>query len=329
MTIRSLLLGIDGGGSHTVAILADATSEGAIFGRGVAGPSNIQSVGVDRALGELDRAIGLAFADAKLDRQPVTAAAFGLAGVDSPAAAGIIRDWAERRHLAYQLEVDNDATLLLVGGTPDGWGIAVVCGTGSIALGRAPDGRMDRCGGWGYLLGDEGSAYALALSAVRAIARSADHCEPGTLLTPSLLAEMGLREPIDMIHAVYSGPWDRARLATLAPLVLRIAAEGDQVARSIVERQAFELARTVMAVGRKLELVDTAVPLALTGGAILNSDWYREQFLRQLERLGLRMASVHLVHEPAECALRVARRLWSNQPAAASTGPDPTSTRPR
>ncbi len=310
MSIRSLLLGIDGGGSHTVAILADATNEGEILGRGVAGPSNIQSVGADRAVGELDRAIDLAFVDAGLTRRPVASAAFGLAGVDSPTAAAIIREWAELRHVAELLEIDNDATLLLVGGTPEGWGVAVVCGTGSIALARAPDGRMARCGGWGYLLGDEGSAYALALSAVRSIARAADHCAPITRLSPLILAEMGLSEPIDMIHAVYSGPWDRARLATLAPLVLRAAAEGDAVAQSIVNQQASELARTVLAVGRKLDLVETALPLALTGGAILNSEWYREQFLQKLTDLGMRTASVHLVHEPAQSALCVARRNW-------------------
>lgn len=320
MKPRTLLLGVDGGGSHTVAILADATSEGEILGRGFAGPSNIQSVGAERAFSELERAIESAFVDAKLQRQPVAAAAFGLAGVDSPAAAEIIRHWAESRRVAELLEVDNDATLLLVGGTPEGWGIAVVCGTGSIALGRAPDGRMDRCGGWGHLLGDEGSAYALALAAVRSIARSADQCEPSTRLTNLILAEMGLREPMDMIQAVYSGPWDRARLATLAPLVLRTASEGDEVARGIVERQALELARTVLAVVRKLDLVDRLVPLALTGGAILNSLWYREQFLGKLTDLGLRTASVHLVHEPAEAALHVARKLWLRRSAVAPSG---------
>jgi N-acetylmuramic acid 6-phosphate etherase len=306
---RPLVLGIDGGGSHTVALLAEASEQGAVVGRGLAGPSNIQSVGADRAFRELDAAIASAFTDAQIERHRVKAAAFGLAGVDSPAAAHIVRSWAVEAHIAEMVEVDNDATLLLSGGTPEGWGLAVVCGTGSIALARSPDGKMDRCGGWGHLLGDEGSAYALALAAVRAITRASDQCAPATRLTPTILRAMGLQEPIDMIHAVYSGPWDRARLATLAPLVIQLAVEGDRIARDIVESQSIELARTVFAAAQKLKLTASPIPLALTGGTILNGEWYRQRFLEALRNQGLFIASVHLVHEPAEAAIRVARRL--------------------
>ena len=93
---------------------------------------------------------------------------------------------AVRRHgvrLARHVEVTNDAAILLAAGTPDGWGVALVSGTGSIAFGRAPDGRTARGGGWGYLLGDEGSAYALVLAGLQAVARAADGRGEPTCLT--------------------------------------------------------------------------------------------------------------------------------------------------
>lgn len=301
-----LVLGIDGGGSQTVALLADATR---VIGHGTAGASNIQSVGIDKALAALDEAVAAAFADAGRDRVRVRAAALGLAGVDRTEGLDIMHPWADRVGLAERVRVANDATLLLAAGTPDGWGLAVVAGTGSIAFGRSPDGRIDRAGGWGHVLGDEGSAYMLVFEALRAVARSADGCLPPTVLTQRVLERFGIAAPPDLIPAVYRGDWDRTRLATLAPLVVAAAEEGDAVAREVVNRAAAELATTAEAAVRKLGLPRTGLPLALTGGAILGNVAYRRQFLAELERRGLRPDPVALVHEPAEGAVKIARQL--------------------
>jgi N-acetylmuramic acid 6-phosphate etherase len=303
-----LVLGIDGGGSHTLAYLAEAHTNGGVLGRGEAGPSNIQSVGIERALQALDEAVARAFSATGKPRGKLAAATLGLAGVDRTEAAAVVRDWAARVQLSDRLEIANDATLLLAAGTPDGWGLAVIGGTGSIAFGRTPDGRFDRSGGWGYLLGDEGSAYGLALAGVRAVARAADGCAAPTRLTGEILSAMGLAEPLQMIHVVYQGIWDRARIATLAPLVLRLADEGDEVARAIVAHEANEIARTAAAVVRKLKLPQR-VPLAITGGALLKGENYRQQFLGALRAAGVNADPVTLVEEPALGAVRIARQL--------------------
>ncbi len=99
-----------------------------------------------------------------------------------------MREWAARTQLAATVDVIEDAALLLAAGTPDGWGVAVVAGTGSMAFARAADGRTARAGGWGPLLGDEGSGYAIALAGLRAAARAADGRAPATPLTDRLLA---------------------------------------------------------------------------------------------------------------------------------------------
>lgn len=303
-----LVLGIDGGGSHTVAILAERRPGGAILGKGISGPSNIQAVGSERALLALEDSIARAFASAKKARGPVAAAVLGLAGADHDDAADIVRQWAHQYRLADSVQVGNDATLLLAAGTPDGWGIAVIAGTGSIAFARDREGNFDRSGGWGYLLGDEGSAYALALGAVKAVARHADGCGPATALTRKLLSHMGLQEPLQLIHAVYRGAWDRARLASLAPVVLEAAAAGDVVAQAIAEREAGELARTTAAAARKRSLPLDGLPLALTGGTLLDAS-YRQRFLDALAREGVRPQPVTMVEEPAIGAVRMAREL--------------------
>jgi N-acetylmuramic acid 6-phosphate etherase len=304
-----LIIGIDGGGSHTVALLAEKDESGRILGRGSAGPSNMQAVGEERAMQAIDEAVAQAFDAAQRTRGTVAAAALGLAGVDHPEAAGVVRSWCAKILLAESVSVANDATLLLEAGTPDGWGLAVIAGTGSIAFARSPDGKLDRSGGWGYLLGDEGSAYALALAGTRAVARSSDGSISRTRLTEQILAFMGLKEPLEMIHAVYRGDWDRARIATIAPLVLTAAEAGDAVAVAVVENEARELAKTALAAARKLALPMQRVPLALTGGAILNDAGYRDRFLAALRANGLNPEPVTLVDDPALGALRMARRL--------------------
>src|SRR6266540_4003216 len=170
----SLVLGIDGGGTHSVALLAEAAT-GTVLGRGSSGPSNIQAVGVETALKELEAAVAAAFNTAKLTRSRVAAACLGLAGVDLSEGLDIIRGWADSVSLAEKISVANDATLLFAAGTPEGWGLAIICGTGSIAFTLDCNGKDGRAGGWGYLLGDEGSAWQVGLSGLRAACRAADN----------------------------------------------------------------------------------------------------------------------------------------------------------
>jgi N-acetylmuramic acid 6-phosphate etherase len=299
---HDLLLGVDGGGSRTVALLARL--DGVVIGRGEAGPSNPQAVGVEAALRAIDVAVGRAFTVAGRPRGEVAAACLGLAGVGRPDDERPIREWAERHRLASVVEVTSDVSLLLAAGTPDGWGVALVAGTGSIALARDRDGRTARAGGWGHLLDDAGSGYALALAGLRAVVRAADGRGPATALSERLLERLGLSRPQELVGAVYRGGLDRTALAALAPLVLDAAEAGDTVAADLVEQGASELALMTAAAARPLSLGGDPVPLALAGGLLLGSDGYRGQLLRALERVGFRADPVAQVHEPAKGALR-------------------------
>jgi N-acetylmuramic acid 6-phosphate etherase len=300
-----LVIGIDGGGSTTVVLVATATE---VIGRGEAGPSNMQAVGVTRAFKAIEDAVAAAFAAAGRAPAMVRRAVLGLAGADRPQEQALVRSWAEQLGLATEIQVVNDAQLLLAAGTPDNWGIALVAGTGSIAFGRTKNGRLGRAGGWGYLLGDEGSAYALVMSALQEVVHSADGRAPPTVLTDRLLWAMGGQKPMDLIPAVYRGGWDRSALAGLAPIVLDAAGQGDQIASRIAAHGAHQLALTVAAAAMRLNMPPDGVPLAMTGGTLLNSEHYRDAVLQGLDRLGVHANPVTLVHDPAEGGVRLARQ---------------------
>jgi N-acetylmuramic acid 6-phosphate etherase len=302
---EELVLGIDGGGTGTVVLLAARNGTGwKSLGRGESGPSNRQAVGTPAALAALDEATDRAFAAAGRVRSAVRAACLGLAGAGRPGDQEIVREWAARANLAPHVQVIEDAALLLAAGTPAGWGVAVVAGTGSMAFARAADGRTARSGGWGPLLGDEGSGYAVALSGLRAAARSADGRAAATPLTDRLLAAYGLTRPEELIGVVYRGG-DRATLAALAPVVLDAAEAGDPVAEHIIRDAAGELASATGAAARQLNL-GAAFPVALAGGLLIASPGYRERFLSALTDRGLAVGPVALVIEPAEGAVRLA-----------------------
>jgi N-acetylmuramic acid 6-phosphate etherase len=305
-----LVVGIDGGGTYTKAILARADT-GAVLGEGTAGPSNIQAVGVAAGLKALDECVDRAFRAAGLPRAKAGAGCLGLAGVDRQEGLDVIHGWAGRASLADAVVVANDATLLLAAGTPDGWGLAVIGGTGSIAFVRGADGTVGRCGGWGYLLGDEGSGYQLALSGLRAACRAHDRVGPPTVLLDRFVRRMSLAGPPDLIPAVYRGPWDRAAIAGMAPLVLDAAAEGDPVAVGIVRQEAGELARTAAGAVLNGGLPTNGLPVALAGGLLLNGGTFRGFFLDALRAAGVEPGPVGLVADPAAGAVVIARRAAS------------------
>jgi N-acetylglucosamine kinase-like BadF-type ATPase len=307
-----LFLAIDGGGTQTVALVAAKKSESpdwTIVGRGESGPSNIQAVGMPTALNALNEAVAGAFAAAGLERIPVAGACLGMAGAGRLRDQTLIQDWARRINLATKIKITTDADILLAAGTPDGWGLAIIAGTGSMVYAGMPDGRTARGGGWGYLLGDEGSGYNLVIAGLQAVARADDDRGPPTRLTKALLTKMGLQNPPELIPTIYQGGWDRAALAGLAPVVLEAAETGDPVAESIVGNEARLLAETAAAVTRKLGLENTPLPVALTGGLLLGSPSYRQRLVNGLKKCNLQPDPVHLVEDPARGAIRLATAL--------------------
>jgi N-acetylglucosamine kinase-like BadF-type ATPase len=307
----AVLLGVDGGGTSTLAWLAD--EGGKVLGRGRAGPSNAKAPGVGQegARAALSESIALAFTDAGLPPAPVRVACLGLAGFDRPDDRRLLEDWSGRSSWAERLIVVNDGDLVIAAGTPDGWGLGVIAGTGSIAVGRNPRGRTARAGGWGPLIGDEGSAYVVALAALRLVARRADGREavegPRDPLTERLCAELALGGPGEIVTAIYSERYDRARIAALAPAVLEAARDEPDLVARLLEPAGRELAEMVMSVARELGLSPGVVPLALGGSFLLAAAEISRTLIAALRRAGVEPETTR-VGEPVRGALVLAGR---------------------
>lgn len=309
MKTDRLVLGIDGGGTKTVAWLADRDPAGdrSVIGRGISGPANPQTVGLAKAAQSVGRAVAAAFEDAAVELAPVSAAVLALAGSDRDENRTFLQDWAKRRRLARRFRLVNDAVAVLAAGSPDGSGVALIAGTGSLAFGLNPAGHTARAGGWGFRFGDEGSGYAIAVAGLRAAAKYADGRGPETRLLEKLLARLEIHKPPELISAISRMGTDPATIAALAGTVCGAAEEGDAVARRIVDEAAGELASMISAVVRKLGFATAGFPLALAGGALLGSETLQRCLNGHLDCLGLSPDPVAEVPEPVAGAVKLAR----------------------
>ncbi len=269
-----LFLGVDGGQSGTVAAIGDET--GCVLGEGEAGPSNHAGGAEGRA--KLERAVrecvGRAAAQAGLEAATLEfeSACFGMSGGPEGKHAilsGLIR--------AARLRVTTDAVVALAGATGSGLGVVIIAGTGSMALGRNGQGRTARAGGWGYVFGDEGSAFDMVRQAARAALRMEEGWGPATSLRAMLLEATGSVDSNQMLHRFYTPEWERSRVAALAPLVDRAAGVGDAVALHVVNQAAQELAQLAAAVRAQLWKPGEVVELAYSGG-VFESRMLLERF---------------------------------------------------
>jgi len=308
MATPTLILGVDGVGTKTVAWLAPLDAGAEVLGRGQAGPGNPRAAGFDAALANIDAAVGAAFSDAGLPRGSAAAACFGLAGAGRLSEQQRISAWALGRGIAQQVQVTGDAEPVLAAACPENTGVALICGTGSLAIGRNAAGEAARCGGWGYLLGDEGSASWIARAGLQSAVRAADGRGQATALLDRFQQALDVPQPQQIVERVYAAEMSRERLAELAKVVFESAAE-DEVARSIVSSAAGELALLVATVAQRLAFRGGEYPLALAGSVILNQPALRDAMLGQLPQQAAAPQSIVLVDEPVRGAMSLARRL--------------------
>ena len=296
----ALVVGLDGGGTKTVCLLARA-DDGVVLGRGIGGPANIHAIGPERAGASLAAAVAAAFAAAGRASQPVATAALGCAGADRPDDRRVVDALLRAAVPAGQYNVVNDGAIALRAAIPAGPGTLVIAGTGSIGYGRDADGREVQTGGWGYLLDDAGSAYAVGLAGLAAVLRAHDGRAAPTALTAALLDTWGLDTPVEIIARVYRLPPPRVEIAALAPLVLVAARAGDAAAGAIVTDAGAALGELAAATIRRLGLpACQAAPLVTAGGFIrAGADLLLPPLLDHLREQGF--ATVHRMAE-AEAA---------------------------
>lgn len=293
------VLGIDAGGTKTRALLADES--GRVVGRGKGGGANLKTHGELEVEKVLHRVIEEAEAEAGAKPDAV---ALGIAGADRPEDHNVLRSILRRMGFRQRVLVTNDARIAFVAGSPSRVGLALICGTGSIAWGQNAGGEIARAGGWGWHVGDEGSGFWIGVRAVRAALRASDGRGPSTALIGPLLEHFEIIGVEDFVRVMYGGDFPRHRIALFAPRVAEAAAQGDLSAREILEAAAAELAGAAGSVIRRLGLPERPYDVVLSGGTFAAVPSLAEAVTSLLQAPG---ASVRLLEdEPAAGAVRLA-----------------------
>ena len=295
------VLGIDAGGTKTVCYLADR--DGAIVGEGRGGGANLQAHGEL----EVEKVLHAVIETAYGDRAILPAAVcLGVAGVDRAEDDRIVRGIMRRLGFRSRTLVVNDALVALVAGVGDQPGVVMIAGTGSIAYGVNAEGYAARSGGWGYVLGDEGSGYWIGREALAALVREADGRGPRTRLTPLILEYFHVSQPAGLVHEVYDAGLRRPAIAALGPVVERARAEGDVVAAEILRAAAMELTRAAASVIERLGMRGDAFQTVLAGGMFRVIPWLVEDVTRRLAEVAPRTTVTQLQIEPAIGAVHLA-----------------------
>lgn len=295
------VLGIDAGGTKTVCQLAD--EQGTLVSEARSTGANLQEAGELEVEKVLHEVMATAIGDSGI---VPSAICLGIAGVDRPDDAEVVRTIMKRIGYSARVLVVNDALVALEAGAPGAPGVVIISGTGSIAYGRNATGEGARSGGWGYVLGDEGSGYWIGRAALRAVLREADQRGPRTKLTPLLLHHFGVTHAQGLIHQVYHSSLKPAAIGALAQCVQAAFGDGDRAAIGILRAAADELESAAVSVAMRLDLPGSPFPFVLAGGIFRAVPWLEQELVRRLPVAAPRSVAFRLDREPAAGAVALA-----------------------
>ncbi|HEY5286117.1 MAG TPA: BadF/BadG/BcrA/BcrD ATPase family protein [Solirubrobacteraceae bacterium] len=253
------VMGVDGGATKTLAAVLDLRSQTLHLGHG--GSSNPDAVGAHAATDSLVKATDEAIGRAGIERRQLDAAVLAIAGTDTDAVAAHVRERCPASWL-----VVNDVVGAWAAATDARPGVGVISGTGSNVLGIGQDGRAWRAGGWGHVLGDEGSGYWLAVQSIKAALADREASAPQTALGAAAVEFFDVPSIEALATLVYTKPMSKGEIAAFAIETARVAYAGDEVARGLYVRAAQELARQIAAVVEQTALAGE-FPVGLIGSA--------------------------------------------------------------
>ncbi len=297
-------LGIDGGGTKTTCAVGDETR---LLAATTAGPSNIVRVGETQARESLHRVVRQACAAAGITPEQVSRTCVGGSGAARPELAAIVRAILGEI-LPAPITVVGDMEIALEAAFEDGPGVMVIAGTGSIAYGRDDKGKTARAGGWGFEIGDEGSAHWIGRTAVTAVLRASDRAGEAvriSTLAPALCKAWGVSSLLDLARAANSVP-----SPDFAALFRAVVASDDELAAQVLGTAGRELAEIAAVVLRRLFSEDGEGPVlvAMTGSVFRHASLVRDAFYNALHTLAPRAQVMPEVVDPVAGALRMARK---------------------
>jgi len=277
--VTRIAIGVDCGGTKARAVAVDAS--GQELGR-AQGPGAVATASKPQ---EAAAAVASACRDAAVSAGltlPVDVVWAGITGAGREAARFAVESELAGTAVGHTVHVGTDVHAAFHDAFGSGPGVLLIAGTGSIAYGRAEDGREGRVGGWGHHMGDEGSAYAMGREALRRAARAVDGRGPKTALVDDILLELGAASMDDVVTWRTSA--SKGDVAALAPLVTAAATAGDTIAREIQGVAVEDLERHVLAILEKLGPWSKAPTVALTGGLLRPGRALRDPLIRALSR---------------------------------------------
>jgi len=272
MTKATLVIGIDGGGTKTTAILAD--SSGVILAEEAGGPSNFQIMGTEKAAGTLFTLMTNLCQSAGHTIGEVHALVAGLTGAgresDQERLRAAFQEHARKFGVQFgRIRIDSDARVALEGAFEGASGIILISGTGSIAFSKTPEGEILRTGGWGRFIGDEGSGYVIGRDGLTAVSKELDGRGRKTILTAMVADRFGLSNQERIIEQLYKNNFD---IASVAPLVIQAATGHDLECERILNRAAFELSELVRGLTLRMERATRRprqkIPLSFIGSLL-------------------------------------------------------------
>jgi len=265
--VAKYFLGFDGGGTHLRGCLIDGNGEVlAVASHPPASfPKLKEKIGAPVAAltRELQTRANLS--------EEIFAAGFCSTGVGRPVDREIVERALSEKNIAQKIVAESDALAALTGAFGGGPGIIVIAGTGVICFGRAPNGEIIRVGGWGYLLGDEGSGFSMAQAALIAALKNWDGRGAPTALREIFEKHFNVASIELIISQIYSSDFDRGKFAELAPLVFTAADQGDAVAQEIIKNAGRGHGHLIRAALQRGSW-PTPVPLALIGNLFRRRD---------------------------------------------------------
>ncbi len=303
------ILGIDGGGTKTVCVVMDKT--GQVIGRGEAGPSNYQSIGIEATQKSIEIAIIKAVKATNITYPlAIQGMGIGLAGVGRPQDIQTVEtllkplqlklsQFITWQILPQHLSITGDNEIALMGGVGDRVGIVAIAGTGSQVYGQNQQGKTKRVGGWGYILGDEGSGYNISVKGLQAALKSYDGRLPATDLIERFKTHLGLNQIENLIEVIYRQGWSIAEIAALAPIVDQAAVEGDAIAKEIITTAMNELTLATEVVITDLFNPTEAFEIVTIGGVWNSLSQLRQQFEQAISAVAPSATVIWPRHEPA------------------------------
>ncbi len=295
------IIGIDGGGTKTVGLLT--TIEGEEIAKTKNGPSNYHVVGVETTYQVLNDIIKTLTAQIDCTRNNFVIC-IGMAGLGREDDKKVITEICDKIEITTQRILTHDAHIALVGGIGKPEGIIVISGTGSIVYGIDSHGNEIRAGGWGYLIGDEGSGYDIAIKGLQAVAKATDYRQSSTILTELYLTQLNLEDPKQLIRWVHAA--ERNEIAQLSGTVFEGMENGDRIAIGIIETATDELICAVESVIRQATFNDT-INIVLNGGNLIHQKVFSDNLKNKLYEKIDNISVMFPISDPVDGAILLAK----------------------